>query len=238
VLGCARPQERNPRRPVASEERFQRTLAQCDAVDPSGRLRCMLALARYTGRRENAICHLRASDVLLTRDAVLGALAALGLDERLADHMPHGAIRWRPEADKRGYANVTAIGPAARAALDAYLVAQPRVGDAWLFPAVKDDTRPIGRGVAGDWLVRAERRAKLPKLDRGRWHPYRGLFATERKHLPDVDVAEAAGWRDLRTMKRSYQQPDPAAVLKVVESAPGGHTSDTPQSATNDRIST
>ena len=168
----------------------------------------MLALARYTGRHENAICQLKASDVLLTRDQVLHTLAAAGLDERLADHMPHGAVRWRPEADKRGYAAVMAIGPAARAALDAYLRDHPRVGDAWLFPADKDPSRPVQKGVAGDWLVRAERRAKLPKLERGRFHPYRRLFATERKHLPDVDVAEAAGWRDLRTMKRSYQQPD------------------------------
>ena len=84
--------------------------------------------------------------------------------------------------------------------------------------------------------MRAEGRAKLPKLERGRFHPYRRLFATERKHLPDVDVAEAAGWRDLRTMKRSYQQPDPATVLRVVESAPRGHTSDTPLSLSDDSV--
>jgi hypothetical protein len=94
---------------------------------------------------------------------------------------------------------------------------------------VKDASRPITKGVAGDWLVRAEGLAKLPKLERGRWHPYRCLFASERKHLPDVDVAEAAGWRDLRVLKRSYQQSDAATVLKVVEIAPAGLTSDTPQ---------
>jgi hypothetical protein len=42
----------------------------------------------------------------------------------------------------------------------------------------------------------------------------------ERKHLPDVDVAKAGGWRDLATMKQSYQQPDPATVLRVVENDP------------------
>jgi hypothetical protein len=53
--------------------------------------------------------------------------------------------------------------------------------------------------------------------------------AVERKHLPDVDVAQAGGWRDLATMKRSYQQADAATVLKVIENEPGRHVADTPQ---------
>jgi hypothetical protein len=67
------------------------------------------------------------------------------------------------------------------------------------------------------------------KLERGVWHPYRRLWAVERKHLPDVDVARAGGWRDLTTMKRSYQQADPITTLRVVENHPAGHTSDTRQ---------
>jgi hypothetical protein len=39
---------------------------------------------------------------------------------------------------------------------------------------------------------------------------------TERKHLPDVDVAKAGGWRSINTMKRSYQQADEAGVLEAV----------------------
>ncbi len=35
--------------------------------------------------------------------------------------------------------------------------------------------------------------------------------------MPDVDVAAAGGWRDTRALKLSYQQPDPASVLRVVE---------------------
>jgi hypothetical protein len=40
-------------------------------------------------------------------------------------------------------------------------------------------------------------------------------------------VMRRAGWRDLATMKRSYQQADAATVLKVVENAPSGHIADT-----------
>ena len=59
--------------------------------------------------------------------------------------------------------------------------------------------------------------------------PYRRLWAVERKHLPDVDVARAGGWRDLTTMKRSYQQADPVTTLRVIENEPTGHTLDTTQ---------
>ena len=103
----------------------------------------------------------------------------------------------------------------------------PCMGDVPLFPApgsirkeapsLQGPERPISRHLAAKWLLRAEALAELPKLDRGTFHPYRRLWASERKGLPDVDVAHAAGWKDTRAMKVSYQQADPATVLRVVE---------------------
>ena len=84
-------------------------------------------------------------------------------------------------------------------------------------------------------LRRAEDLAELPHLDRGAFHPYRRLWAVERKHLPDVDVARGGGWRDLTTMKLSYQQADPATTLRAIENEPGGLTSDSPQKASDGR---
>jgi len=55
---------------------------------PEGRLRYILTLARHTGRRENAICQLLASDVLRSQDDVEAVLSALGLDERQAQYFP------------------------------------------------------------------------------------------------------------------------------------------------------
>lgn len=75
--------------------------------------------------------------------------------------------------------------------------------------------------------AQAEVRARLPKLECGLWHPYRRAWASERKHLPDVDTAKAGGWRDRATIRRSYQQADPATTYKVVENAPASPTSDT-----------
>lgn len=206
------------RRPKASEDRYLRTLAHADTVDPDGRLRLILTLARLTGRRESAIIQLRVSDVLRTTQAVEHALAAAGLDEDDAKNMPKGAIRWRPETDKQGVLHITPISATARAALDRYLTQHPRIGDVPLFPGPRDSERPISRVLAARWLLRAEVLADLPKLLGGTFHPYRRLWASERKHLADVDVAAAGGWGSTKTLT-IYQSSDPAGVLAAVVNA-------------------
>ena len=79
------------------------------------------------------------------------------------------------------------------------------------------------RDLAARWLLRAEVLADLPKLVGGVFHPYRRLWATERKHHSDIDVAAAGGWKDTKALKLSYQQSDPAAVLRVVQGGVKGH---------------
>ena len=66
------------------------------------------------------------------------------------------------------------------------------------------------------WLERAERLAGVPKQDGSLWHAYRRKWATERKHHPDADVAQAGGWSDLSSLKTAYQHADPHTLLKVV----------------------
>ena len=85
-----------------------------------------------------------------------------------------------------------------------------------LFPSDEADGVPLRTDVAARWLLEAEASAKLPKLEQGVWHPYRRLWASERKHLPDVDVAAAGGWKDTVALKRSYQHADPDTILAVV----------------------
>jgi hypothetical protein len=50
----------------------------------------------------------------------------------------------------------------------------------------------------------------------GSWHPYRRKWATERKHLPLVDVAAAGGWKGTQMLLKCYQQPDPDTILAVM----------------------
>ena len=56
----------------------------------------------------------------------------------------------------------------------------------------------------------------MQPLKGGQWHAYRRKWATERKHMPDVDVAAAGGWAELTSLKKAYQQADEATMLKVV----------------------
>src|SRR5512146_2758414 len=220
---CKWPKEQkdNIRRPVASQERYERTIAVANQVDSLGRFRLAPVLARYTARRIDAILHLRSSDVLRSKERIRAALAEAGQDERRADRMTHGAIRWRREYDKQGVERITPISDLVRAELDRYLADSARVGESWLFPADADpkegeEPQPLSRSTATNWIMKAERLAGVPKLRGGLWHAYRRLWATERKTLPDVDVAEAGGWTGTKAMKLSYQQHTDDGVLAAV----------------------
>ena len=116
-----------------------------------------------------------------------------------------------------GNDHVTPLGPDARAALDTYLAQSPRLGEAPLFPAPRDASKPIRADLASRWLMAAEELAELPSLSGGRWHPYRRLWATERRHLPDQDVAKAGGWTGTQALTAIYQHATPDKILEVVE---------------------
>ena len=106
-----------------------------------------------------------------------------------------------------GQAWITPISPHLRTELELYRSRRPAIGDAPLFPAPKKPSLSFHSELAGKWLVRAEKEAKLPKLAGGRWHPYRRLFATELAHVPAKTAAMLGGWKNPATMQRLYQQP-------------------------------
>jgi len=75
---------------------------------------------------------------------------------------------------------------------------------------------PVRYERASNWLLRGEKLARVGKQDGSLWHAYRRKWATERKHLPDVDVAAAGGWKETTSLKGCYQQVDEATMLDVV----------------------
>lgn len=103
-----------------------------------------------------------------------------------------------------------------RAALDRVMTERPGVGTAYLFPSPRNARRPVSKDLASAWLQKAGTLAELQPLDGSLWHAYRRKWATERKHLPDVDVAAAGGWSDLTSLKTAYQQVDGATLYRVV----------------------
>lgn len=177
------------------------------------------ATDRCTHSLPCALPNLRASDVLLSRDQMVTALAAIGARIASAEQWPHGALRFSAKFDKRGYESVIPLSGDARAALDVYLRRHPTAGDVPLLPSNAGPHLACERILAGLWLTRAEKLAELPKLARGAWHPFRRSFASERRHLPDVDIMAVAGWRSSRVMRESYQHSDASGMLSVVEPA-------------------
>jgi hypothetical protein len=92
----------------------------------------------------------------------------------------------------------------------------PAIGDVPLFPSPRTASACWTRFHARDLLERAEKLTKLEPLAGSDFHPYRRAWATARKGLPAVDVAHAGGWRDLRSLEKSYQQSDAETLLRVI----------------------
>lgn len=195
--------EESPLRPIATWERYEATrkamqeLAVKSESDKERtrwvKMELALVLAEATGRRLGSIRQLRWED--------------FDFEAR--------TVRWRAEADKKRRESVVPL-PAALA--DEIKDFQRRLGaiGSWVFARASDRAEPIDRHLFDKWLVVAEKHAGLPKLIGGLWHPYRRKWATERKNHSLKDVAAAAGWKDIDTLIRSYQQPTNDALLAVM----------------------
>lgn len=195
--------ERSPKRPVASAERYEATrevARQLAANEPHsrGRLRWLrlelaLFLARTTGRRRGSIVGLQWEDI----------------------DFGQRRITWRAENDKK---RVEWVTPMSAAAMEELRRAQRKVGSAagYLFPSKRHPSGHIPGDMLSEWLREVERRAKLPKLAGGLWHPYRRGWASERMHFPLKAVADAGGWKDVTTLVRCYQQTDERTLLAVM----------------------
>lgn len=198
----------NPQRAIWTHDRYEAILVAAEAlrmqVEWRGRrerlpchLAAILAIAEGTGRRIGAVRQLRVEDIRLTEG-------------------PHGKVRWPSDTDKGGKTWTTPITPAVRARLLTILRHRQAIGKAPLFPAPRDASRPVDRETLAHWLRQAEKAAGLPRLGHDSFHGVRRKWVTERKHLPDVDVARAGGWRSVQVMKRAYQQADEVGVLDAV----------------------
>ena len=232
MVRYAIPKNKNPRRPLATYDRFLKVMEHADAVDPQKLFSGFLGLVEALGWRVSAICALHWSDVDLTA----------------APATPHGRLFKRADFDKEGRSMWLPLSKAARESIDRVRAQNPGVGEMPLFPAprarVKGPKRePIGtaadivplptlvtapvptltempkpwsRHHARKLLERAENTAKLGHQEGSDFHAYRRKWATERKHLPDVDVAAAGAWADTRALKQSYQTTDEQTLLAVM----------------------
>ena len=208
IRGYEIPKERNPQRPVASQDRFEAIRRVSDQhtmevrwggkrKEHRSHLTELLDIVNGTGRRLSAVCQLQYEDL------------------RLSDGL-FGSIRWPADTDKMDTETVIPISPQVRSTIDRVVRERPGIGAAPLFPSPADVRIPITRHLADKWLREGERLAGLEPQKGSLWHAYRRKWATERKHLPDVDVAAAGGWKNTVSLKTAYQQADSETILRVV----------------------
>jgi integrase len=217
LAGLRFAQEKNPLRPVATEDRYWKTREAIERLRTNAgseqerekwtRLELALYLAEKTGRRRGSIVGLRWEDLDFVENK----------------------ITWRAEHDKKGVEWIRGMPLAVMKELLAFKRELAAV-EGHLFPMQRDSGRPIPEEMLSQWLDAAEKEAGVPKLAGGVWHPYRRKWASERSHFPIKAVAEAGGWKDVTTLMRCYQHADEETLLAVME-GPEKKTDTTPVSA-------
>ncbi len=210
VKGKAYPRvkELNPKRPVASHDRFLKVRAVSDRI--------VMVRGRGQNRREERSYLSEILDLVNGTGRRITAVLSLQYQDLRLDYGQHGGILWPARSDKKKKAWIAPLDQETRAAIDRILAERPGIGAAYLFQAIKNPAKPVAKETVSQWLLAAEKLAKVEKQSGGLWHPYRRKWATERKHLPDVDVAATGGWSDLSSLKTAYQQADPETMYQVV----------------------
>jgi len=209
------PRQKNPRRPVASDDRGDAIEAVADHITTTvnwygpdgGRMLTeivssfgpLFCLVRESGRRVGSLLHLRIEDI----------------DWRRTPAAPWGCLRFASAYDKQGKAWTCLMSAEAREAVKEAIARRPE-GGGWLFPAPRSLSSPLRLETATSWLRRAEGLARLDPQEGGAWHPYRRAYAIKRKHLPASDVAQQGGWRNVSVVQQVYQQADRETLIRVL----------------------
>jgi integrase len=225
------PKNPTPKRPIVSDNRYERVRAVANKVLMQARFKGSTTAMQVASapRRNNKSNKLSPVRRWMERSYLLelldlhwetgrrrGAILDLRYNDLVWENGKIVAIRWRPVKHAEE-AEIVIVSSRARAALERVIAQRPGVGSLPLFPAFRDRAQPLPAKTADEWLLEAEVLAKVDPQDGGLWHPYRRAWATKRKHNPDVDVAHVGGWKDIATMKRSYQQADDLTIQNVVE---------------------
>lgn len=199
-LTKVRVQKDTPQRPWCTPERYEKLSGVADQLPPG--FACLLDLAWATGHRISALLALKWQDVSFATSKA----------------QPNGAIRWyaKVQTNLKQHDAVVPMNSTAREALEKYRALRPGIVGAWIFASPRNPAEPLGKWVAKRWLRQAEQLAGVEHEPQCGWHQFRRGWATARKHLPLVDIAQAGGWRDTATLAQCYTHADPETILRVV----------------------
>ena len=210
--------EKQPRRPVAGKERYEKL--QAVAASVSSVFALALDLAYGTGHRIGGILGLRWQHVLFDPEEAAELAAELDSDFGWTEaDFPHGGIHFYAErrTNNKVHPHVVPMTQSVRDAIDRARKKQSAIAGAWVFADVGDPTKPLNRWHLNRWLREAEHAAKVPHFKQGAWHPFRRGWAGARKHFSRMDVAKLGGWFDVATMEKCYQQPDTQTIRAIIK---------------------
>ena len=208
--------EHDPRRPTASFDRFEKTRAAMRAMQQRYADEAKTAESRGERARAETRCRtwIRAELGLVLLEAT-GRRRGSIMNLRWEDFDFHaGRITWRREHDKKRKQWVVTYPEALLATVRECQLRLGVVGGP-VFPRRDDQQRSAPAELLSQWIVTAETKAELPKLEGGTCHPYRRKWKSERSNHPVKAVAVAGGWTDIATMMRCYDHPDDADLLAV-----------------------
>jgi integrase len=126
-------------------------------------------------------------------------------------------VRWQAEHDKIGYEHTTPLTNAAVEALQEAQQEHAAIGEAWVFPSLKDPTKPVSRHLAPGLVGAGRVYGETQAARRRGWHSLRRKFATELKATPLKDLCELGGWKDPQTVLKCYQRADPVTMRAALE---------------------
>jgi integrase len=129
-------------------------------------------------------------------------------------------IHFRGDADKIGLDQWNPLHQEAVAILKRERAHAPAIGDAWIFPSVRNATRPLSRHTAQRWWQRLAAAANLPQNEGYGWHSLRRAFANRYRRAPLRDLQDLGGWKSSATLLRAYFRSDEDAQREVLD---GGH---------------
>jgi hypothetical protein len=91
------------------------------------------------------------------------------------------------------------------------------IGDAFVFPAPDDPSRPIARETASHWWTRLPTKAGIPEGLGYGWHSMRRAFANTLRNVALRDLMDLGGWKTEKTVVSVYQQPSETAQRRGLE---------------------
>ena len=199
LKGFRKPTEKNPKRIVLTEDKYQALLMVAPRVD--WRFHIALVLAHETGHRIGAIRQLRWCDIDFEGKTIL----------------------WRAEHDKSSHEHATPVTGDALAALDDARRWNPGTGEAPILPAPRNPLACLGAARLHAWWGKAQILAGLDPMPGRGWHSLRRKFASDLMEQPLKVLCALGGWKTAKTVLECYQRPDAGQLRTALEARRRSH---------------